>query len=256
MKSAPLQTVLLTLALLGAGALPGPALPNTAGALAIAGALAGIGPAPAAAQEAVSLRVVPRFGMLLPDTYLYEQYAHFGAGDTEWTGTALGRAGFGGIAVELGLGQGVRLRAEAMRSFRGWATAEHEIAVPDTLTGATAFQATWLDLPYRISEAGVQLLLPLRLEHWGARPYVLAGGVARWYHFGEPTRVNTVNAALPLNGVMGGALVGAGVRFQLPGTGMLPRLGVDLQARDAIGRYHAKTQHDVVLSAGLAWSVF
>jgi hypothetical protein len=225
MKPTPLKTLLFALALLGPGARP------------------------ASAQDGLSLHVVPRFGVLLPDSYLYEQYAHFGAGNTEWTSVQLGRAGFGGVALELGLGQGVRLRAEAMRSFRGWALADHVVTASDT-AGATSFQPTWFDLPFRLSEAGFQLLLPLRVERWGLRPYVLAGGIARWYHFGESTRPNTVNAALPVDGVMGGALVGGGVRFSLRG------LGLDFQGRDAIGRYHAKTQHDMAFSAGLVWRVF
>ncbi|MEJ2218288.1 MAG: hypothetical protein P8099_16905 [Gemmatimonadota bacterium] len=248
MKPTPFKTTLLALALLGPGTM---ANTSTLGArLAHAAAMAGVGAAPAAAQEGLSLHVVPRFGILLPDAYLYEQFAHFGAGDTEWTVTQLGRAGFGGVAVELGLGQGVRLRAEAMRSFRGWAFADHVLTVPDTVAGTTSFEQTWFDLPYRVSEAGLQLLLPLRIARWGVRPYVLAGGVVRWYHFGDTTRPNTVNAAFPPDAVMGGTLVGGGVRFALLG------LGVDIQGRDAIGRYYAKTQHDVALSAGVVWRVF
>jgi hypothetical protein len=226
MKPTPFKTTLLALALLGSGAVP------------------------TAAQDGLSLHVVPRFGVLMPDNYLYEQYAHFGAGNTEWTEAQLGRAGFGGLAVELGLGQGVRLRAEAMRSFRGWVLADHVVAVPDTVAGTTSFEPTWFDLPYRLSEASLQILLPLRFARWGVRPYVLAGGVARWYHFGASTRANTVNAALPLDAAMGGVLAGGGVRFALLG------LGVDIQGRDAVGRYHAKTQHDIALSVGLAWRVF
>ncbi len=229
MKPTPFRTTLLAFALLAAAA--------------------GSGPTPAAAQDGLSLHVVPRFGVLLPDSYLYEQYAHFGAGNPEWTAAQLGRAGFGGLGLELGLGQGVRVRAEAMRSFRGWVLADHVTAVTDS-SGSTSFEPTWFDVPYRISEAGLQLLLPLRFEHWGVRPYVLGGGVVRWYHFGEPTRANTVGAALPADLVMGGATVGGGVRFSVLG------LGVDLQGRDALGRYHAKTQHDMTLSAGIVWRVF
>ncbi|MEJ2217017.1 MAG: hypothetical protein P8099_10420 [Gemmatimonadota bacterium] len=228
MKAPPFKTTLLGVLLLGAV----------------------LGTTPASAQDGVSLRVVPRFGMLFPDAYLYEEYAHFGAGNTEWTTTSLRRAGFGGIALELGLGRGLRVRAEALRSFRGWALADHVVTVPDTAAGTTTFQTTWYDLPYRLSEAGLQLLLPLRITHWGVRPYVLAGGVARWYHFGASTRPTATYTALPPDAVYGGALVGAGLRFSLLG------IGVDLQGREALGHYADKSQHDAVLSAGVVWRVF
>jgi len=202
-----------------------------------------------AAQDDVTIRVIPRFGLLIPDAYFYEEFANFGADQpTEWTTGSLGRAALVGAGVEVGLeDRGLYLRGEVARSISGWLLATHGIVIPRVLFEPPEIINTWLDVPAALTLANLQLVLPTQFELWRIRPYVMAGGGGKWYHFGSPTRPNTVEAILPSSGFTASLDLGAGLSFTLHG------LAFDLQLQDSISRYWEKTQHDLIFSGGLAW---
>jgi len=203
------------------------------------------------AQEDLTIRVIPRFGLLNPDGYFYEEFANF-AGDepTEWTTGSLGRAAYVGLALEVGLEErGIFLRGEVGRSFEGWLSAVRGIVRPRVYFDAPEIISTWLDVPAALTFATAQLVLPTRFEYWGVQPYFFFGGGGKWYHFGEPTEPNTVEAILPSDGFTANLDLGAGLTFGLMG------LDFDVQARDALNRYWGKNQNDLILSGGLVWTI-
>ncbi len=204
-----------------------------------------------AAQDNLTIRVIPRFGLLSPDVYFYEEFANFADDEpVEWTTGSLGRALVAGVGVEVGLeNRGLFLRGEVVRSMSGWLLAVHGIVVPRVYYEPPEIVNTWLDLPAALTFASLQLVLPTQFELWGIRPYVMAGGGGKWYHFGSPTEPNTVEAILPSDGFTAALDLGAGVSFTLYG------LAFDLQLQDSINRYWGKTQHDLIFSGGLAWRV-
>ncbi len=208
-------------------------------------------PAGAQSWSEVSVRVVPRFGLLSPDSYFYEEFTTFAADQpTEWTTGSLGRAAMVGLALELGLeDQGVYLRGEVGRSFSGWLSAVHGIVEPRVYWDPPRIVNTWLDVPATLTFANLQLVLPTRFEAWSFRPYVLAGGGGKWYHFGSPTEPNTVEAVLPSAGFTPSLELGGGTLVTLLG------LDFDLQVRDSINRYWEKTEHDLIFSGGLSWRI-
>jgi hypothetical protein len=202
-------------------------------------------------MDRIRVRVVPRFGLLVPDTYFYEEFKNFsGDGPVEWTTTSLGRAALGGVGVEAEWeGVGVVVRGEVARSFDGWAAASHGILVPRVLFEPPEVVTTWFDVPATITFLGLQALFPTRLEFLGIQPYVLAGYAGKWYAFGDPTRENTVEAILPEDGFTPSVDLGAGFTLRLFG------LTLEAQVKDNINEYWGKTQHDVVVSGGLVWQV-
>jgi len=210
--------------------------------------------APAAAQripEEVSLRLIPRLGLLAPDDYLYEEFRNFsGDGPVEWTTTSLGRAALVGMGVEVEWDDlPLFVRMEVARSVDGWANAGHGVLVPRVLFEPPEVVMTWLDLPATVTFAGIQAVLPTRLEFFGIQPFVLAGYSGKWYSFGPPTRENTVEAILPEDGFTPSADLGAGFTVRLFG------LTLEAQVKDNINSYWGKTQHDLVVSGGLVWQV-
>ena len=203
------------------------------------------------AQEKLTIRVIPRFGLLNPDSYFYEEFANFADDEpAEWTTGSLGRAAYVGMAVEVGLEErGIVLRGELGRSFEGWLSAVRGIVRPRVYYNPSEIISTWLDVPAALTFATVQLVLPTRFHHWGVQPYFLFGGGGKWYHFGEPTEPNTVEAILPSDGFTANLDLGAGFTFGLWG------LDFDVQARDALNRYWGKNQNDLILSGGLIWQL-
>jgi hypothetical protein len=204
---------------------------------------------PLQAQSDLRVRVVPRFGLISPDTYFYEVFANFADDDpTEWTNGSLGRSALVGLAVELGReDQGVFLRGELARSFGGWLSAVHGVVRPRVLFDPPEIVNTWLDVPSTLTLANLQLILPTQLEFAGIRPFLLAGGGGKWYHFGDPRQENTVEAILPSGGFTAALDLGVGAFFSVLG------LAFDAQVRDSINKYWDKTQHDLIFSAGLRW---
>jgi hypothetical protein len=209
------------------------------------------GPGDAAALAGLQVRVIPRFGLLAPDSYFYEEFTNFsGDGFVEWTTGSLGRAAFVGLGVEVGFANGgLLLRGEVARSFEGWLSAVHGILIPRTLFNPPEVVNTWFDVPASITFLSLQAVLPTRLGFWGIQPYVLAGFTGKWYSFGSPTTENTVGAILPSNGFTPSAEVGGGFTLGIFG------LTFDAQVKDNINRYWDKTQHDLVVSGGLIWRV-
>lgn len=212
------------------------------GLLALPGALAGQGR---------SVRISPRVGMLSPDSYLYEYFANFaGDGPLEWTSGTLGRTLTLGLSVETDLRDGaVVLRGEMLGAFAGWASVAHSVVVPRDLYEPPYVETTWLDVRSSLTMMSLQALFPTRLVLGGVRPYVLAGVGGKYYDFGSPSPPNTVNATLPDNGFTWGGDVGVG--FTVPFKG----LTWDVQARDAINRYWGKTQHDLLFTAGVLFTL-
>jgi hypothetical protein len=179
---------------------------------------------------------------------MYEQYANFsGDGPVEWTNGSLGRALVVGVGCEVGYAdRRLMLRGEVLRSLDGWLSAAHSVVVPRQMFEAPRVETTWLDAPVAMTMVSVQLVLPTRLTLWGSEPYVLAGVAGKRYDVGDPTTVNEVDAILPSSGTTWGADIGAGITFPLFGASL------DLQGRDAVNRYWGKTEHDFVVSTGVA----
>ena len=130
------------------------------------------------AQDGLTIRIIPRFGLLSPDSYLYEEFANFADDEpAEWTTGSLGRAAYAALGVEVGLEErGIFLRGEIGRSFEGWLSAVHGIIRPRVFYNPPEIVNSWLDLPTALTFASAQVVLPTQFELWGIRPYVLLGG--------------------------------------------------------------------------------
>jgi hypothetical protein len=215
-------------------------------ALLLTGGLLGLG-----AQEDLSVRLIPRFGLTSPDGYFYEEFVNFAVDEpTEWSNGSLGRAAYAGLAVELGIeDRGIFLRGELAHTFEGWLAVVHSYVKPRVLFDPPEIVYTFLDVPASMTFGTVQLVLPTRFEVAGVRPYGLIGGGGKWYHFGSPTESYTVDVILPGDGFTGTFEVGGGITFSLLG------LVLDAQIRDSVNRYWDKTQHDLIFSGGLVWRV-
>jgi hypothetical protein len=209
------------------------------------------GEASAQDQERWSIRIIPRFGLLNPDAYFYEEFLNFADDEpAEWTTGTLGRAAYAGLGVEVGLeDRGVFLRGEFGRSFEGWLSAVHGIIKPRVFYDPPEIVNTWLDVPTALTFASAQLILPTRLDFWGIQPYFLLGGGGKWYDFGKPTEEYTVDVILPSNGFVANADLGGGLFVDVW------VLTFDLQARDTLSKYWGKYQNDMVFSGGLVWRI-
>jgi hypothetical protein len=208
-------------------------------------------PATAGAQEDLSLRVIPRFGLLNPGSSFYEEFVSFAEDTpTEWTTGSLGRAAYVGLAVEMGLdGRGVSLRGEIGHSFEGWLSAVHGYVQPRILFEPPAIINTWIDVPAALTFATAQIILPTRLDLWGLQPYFLLGAGGKWYHFGEPTEAPPTDAILPSDGFTVSADFGGGINVEVLG------LTFDFQVRDTLNRYWGNNQNDLIFSGAWVWQV-
>jgi hypothetical protein len=215
----------------------------------IAGCLIDTGSADA--QSELSIRAIPRAGLAAPDAYFYEVFTNWvGDGPVEWTTGSLGRAFVAGLGVEVDTGhEGVRFRAEILRSFDSWLLAGHGIIIPRVFFEPPQEVRTWYDVPATITLTSAQVVLPLRARIWRLEPYVLAGVGGKFYSFGESTRPNEVGAVLPSDGFTWGGDLGLGATLSLFG------LDFDLQVRDAVTQYWDKTQHDLLYTGALVWAV-
>lgn len=217
--------------------------------LAVAAAAALLLPATMQAQNGVTVKLYPRAGLVAPDDYLYEVFTNFsGDGPVEWTTGSLGRAFVAGLGVEVGFGTDrVVVRGEILRSFDTWLVATHGIVQPRVLFEPPRIVNTFFDVPATLTFTSLQVVLPLRLELWHVKPYVLLGAGGKRYGFGEPTTPNEVGAVLPFSGFTWGGDLGGGFTFDALG------LSVDVQLRDTITRYWDKTQHDLLITGGVLW---
>jgi len=202
-------------------------------------------------QDDLSIRVVPRAGLLNPDTYFYEVFASFAQDTpTEWTSGSLGRAAYVGLGLEVGWeDRGVFFRGEVGRSFEGWLSVVHSYVQPRVFYDPPTIINTWLDVPAAVTFASAQIVLPARLEIWRINPYFLLGGGGKWYSFDDPTEPNEVGATLPSPGFTATAEIGGGLFVDLFG------LTFDLQALDTLNRYWGKYQNDLVFTGGLVWRI-
>jgi hypothetical protein len=214
--------------------------------------LACLAPMGVGAQQSLTVRIIPRFGLLDPDAYFYEEFVSFAEDTpTEWTTGSLGRAAYVGLGLEVGLeDRGIFLRGELGRSFEGWLSAVHGYVQPRIFYDPPTIINTWIDARAALTFASAELVLPTRLEFWGIRPYFLLGGGGKWYEFDDPTEPVTVDAILPSNGFTLTADLGGGIYLDVLG------LTFDLQARDTLNRYWGKNQNDLVFSGGIAWQVY
>lgn len=203
------------------------------------------------AQDDLTIRIIPRFGLFSPDSYFYEEFANFADDEpTEWTTGAMGRAAFVGLGLEAGWdGRGIFVRGEVGRTFEGWLFATHGLVRPRVFFEPPEIVNTYLDVPASVTFANAQLVLPARFSYWGINPYFLLGGGGKWYQFDGPTEPNTVEAILPADGFTANADFGAGVFLDIW------RLMFDLQVRDTLNKYWGKYQNDLVLSGGLVWTI-
>jgi hypothetical protein len=208
-------------------------------------------PSGARGQEDLSVRVIPRGGLLNPDSYFYEVFASFAQDTpTEWTTGSLGRAAYVGLGLEAGWKErGIYLRGELGRSFEGWLSVVHSYVQPRVFFDPPTIINTWLDVPSAVTFAAAQLILPAKLEIWRLNPYFLLGAGGKWYSFDDPTAPNEVGAELPSSGFTGMAQFGGGIFVDLFG------LTFDLQAVDTLNRYWGKYQHDLIFSGGLVWEI-
>jgi len=209
-------------------------------------------PLAARAQEGLTVRVVPRFGLLKPDANYYLQYSSFAQDTpTEWTHGTLGRAAYAGLGVEVGSDtKGIFLRGELGRTFDGWLSAEHGYVQPRVMYDPPTIIYTMIDVPTALTFLTAELVLATRVEFWRIQPYFLLGGGGKWYSFGEPSDSLTVDAILPSSGFTASADLGAGFYLRLFG------LTFDIQARDTLNRYWGKNQNDLIFSGGLVWTVY
>jgi hypothetical protein len=206
---------------------------------------------PLSAQDKPTIRIIPRIGLMSPDSYFYEEFANFADDEpAEWTTGSLGRAAVVGLALELSFGsRGLAVRGEISRSFGGWLSAVHGIIKPRIFFDPPEIINTWLDVPAAVTFANVQVVFPTQFKARGVQPYVLVGGGGKWYHFGTPTEPTTVEATLPSEGFTPALELGAGFTYSLFG------LVFDTQMRDAINKYWGKLQHDMIFSQGLVWRI-
>jgi hypothetical protein len=197
------------------------------------------------------IRIVPRVGLLSPDTYFYEEFKNFsGDGFIEWTTGSLGRTALLGLGVEAVFEDlGFSVRGEMSRSFEGWLAASHAVLIPRVFFQPPEVVTSWFDVPASITFLSLQAILPTRFTLHGVQPFVLAGFTGKWYSFGPPTRENTVEAILPSDGWTPSLDLGGGITIRLYG------VELEAQVRDNINRYWGKTQHDLVFSGGAAWTI-
>ena len=90
---------------------------------------------PILSQEELTIRVIPRFGLLSPDSYFYEEFENFADDEpVEWTNGSLARAAYVGVGLEVGFQEkGIFLRGELGRSFEGWLSAVRGYVRPRVL---------------------------------------------------------------------------------------------------------------------------
>lgn len=202
-------------------------------------------------QSDLTIGLYSRAGLLDPDTYLYEKFANFADDEpTEWTNGELGRGAYIALGIEAGWeDRGLLLRGELGRTFEGWLFVTHAIVRPRVLWDPPEVVYTYLDVPAALTFANVQLVLPTRFSLWGIQPYFLMGGGGKWYHFGDPTEENTVEAILPSDGFTAALEMGTGLAVTIEG------LEFDLQIRDSLSKYWGKYQNDLTFSGGVLWRV-
>ena len=135
-------------------------------------------PSAIGAQGKPEISIIPRFGLMSPDSYFYEEFENFADDEpAEWTTGSLGRAAVLGLALEASFGdRGIAIRGEIARTVSGWLSTVHGFIRPRVFFEPPEIVNTWLDVPASITFANVQAVLPTRFKPWGIQPFALVGG--------------------------------------------------------------------------------
>ncbi len=210
-----------------------------------------LGPAEAAAQGGLNLRITPRAGVLTPADWFYEEFRHFGIDPVEWTEAAVLRAPVLGLAGEVEIpGTGLWLRGEVLRTVDGITSMTHGVLFETNGFDPPRVERT----PYRVATAitmgSVDVAFPTLFRVGPVQPYVTAGVGAKHYSFDtDPFTEIQDQVVLPQSGAVAMVNAGAGATARVRG------LTFDLQIRDALSRYWDRVQHDVLFLAGLTWQI-
>lgn len=210
------------------------------------------GPATAASQDGLNIRVTPRAGVMTPADWFYEEFRHFGVDPVEWTEAAILRAPVVGLTAELELpGTGLWIRGEVLRTLDGITSMTHAVLFETNGFDPPRVERT----PYRVATAitmgSVDLAFPTLFRIGPVQPYVTAGLGGKHYGFDVDPFVDLADrVVLPQPGTVLMANVGGGAVARVRG------LTFDLQVRDALSRYWGRVQHDVMVLAGLSWQVY
>lgn len=210
-----------------------------------------VGPALAAAQSGLSIRVTPRAGVMTPADWFYEEFRHFGIDPMEWTEAAILRAPVVGLAAEVELPRtGLWIRGEVLRTLDAITSMTHAVLFETNGFDPPRVERT----PYRVATAltmgSVNIALPTLVRIGPVQPYVMAGIGAKHYGFDIDPFIDLEDrVVLPRTGTVAMVNVGGGATARVMG------LTFDLQVRDALSRYWGTVQHDVMVLAGLSWRV-
>lgn len=203
---------------------------------------------PSAPAQDFELRITPRAGMVTPADWFYEEFAHFGVGDLEWTEAALEAAPLLGLTAELALfDDALWIRAEVLRTVGQDVSVTHAFLREPTGFNPPRVLRTPFLLDAALTIGSVDVALPTRFRlPLGLQPYVTAGLGGKRYDFDAgPIEQYDDQMVLPQEGVTLVVNLGAGLTAHLLG------LDLDLLVRDALSEYWDKQQHDVVFLFGL-----
>lgn len=209
------------------------------------------GPAQAAAQGGLNLRITPRAGVLTPADWFYEEFRHFGIDPVEWTEAAILRAPVFGLAGELEIpGTGLWLRGEVLRTVDGITSMTHGVLFETNGFDPPRVERT----PYRVATAitmgSLDVAFPTLFRVGPVQPYVTAGVGGKHYSFDtDPFADLQDQVVLPQSGAVAMVNAGGGATARVRG------LTFDLQVRDALSRYWGRIQHDVLFLAGVTWQL-
>jgi len=207
----------------------------------------------ASAQDGFTLRIAPRIGHLTPADWFYDEFPHFGVGDTEWTEAAILPSTLAGVTAELRLeGVGLWVRGDVLRTIGGETSLVHAVLVPPGGYNPPYVARSPYRLETGITFASLELVFPTRLRlPLGIQPYVAAGVGGKRYDFDTAPLADLAGRlVLPSDGTTLSANVAAGFTLDLSG------FVLDLLVRDAISEYWGDTQHDVMVLAGVSLRLF
>ena len=201
--------------------------------------------------QAFDVRITPRFGLIDPARALYDTSVRSADDRTISSSAGLAPRRSLGLAIDLGsAARGVVLRlsvdhALSMRSHLRFLRSDPPGA---TIPTGSLNRDT---IPASLTEFGLELVLPLRLELGPVSPYVVAGVGARHFGFELPNYEFGVPEgwALPVSATSGTVRLGGGVDLDVRGQRMV------LSIVDGVSRYWGATQHHIMASVGLSFGL-
>lgn len=212
-------------------------------------------PAVSAAQD-LTVRVIPRAGIITPADYFYVQFGRFGLGPVRWTESWILASPTVGLTAEVEIGEsGLWIRGEVLRTLGGETEVVYAEAREPIGFNPPTIDRTYYYIPTALTIGSVDLAFPTRFRlPYGIQPYFTAGVGGKRYTFDRSAfgalEDLPEDMVLPQEGVTLMLNAGAGVTVQVAG------LTIDLLARDAISEYWDRQQHDVTFLAGLTWTVW